>query len=409
MEWVKRWGAEISEKPVKPGIYRLRAGGFLVRVSWTDKRGKQHRMQRSLPTATLAEAQLESARLRVEGSEKTKLSPLFAEYAASLLQRRVDLRRIKSAASIAQWATTLQNSLIPAFGTIRVSELSREDVLEWFSDLGRKVNSGEMSPRTANGYMRVMRTICSEIAEEFDTKLATRRIDLLSEAEHPAYSKEDPNSLTADQLHTFLFAIKIVYPQHLAFATLGFVTGLRPSHIRPIRRRGLNADIDFTTGILQIRRSHTLGQVVMNTTKTEELQTIALPRDVVDLLRWHSGQLDEPTKRFNHRGHPPDWWTPAMRESELLFPGRAGGFLSNNHLARPFADVSQRLGLPFTVTPRGMRRTFVNLARTGGMRPAVESSISAHRTTSTRLKYSFVPEDEQREALEGLVSRVKAG
>ena len=49
---------------------------------------------------------------------------------------------------------------------------------------------------------------------------------------------------------------------------LGFVLGQRPSTLRPLRRKGKQADLDLARDMIQLRRSHTLGDEVMEATKT---------------------------------------------------------------------------------------------------------------------------------------------
>ena len=89
---------------------------------------------------------------------------------------------------------------------------------------------------------------------------------------------------------------------------LGLATGLRPSTLRPLRR---SADVVWDENVLLVRRSHTLGDEVMNTTKNKRRYRISVPTEVLDVLRWHiATQLT----------------TPEQKASELLFPAEDGGF-----------------------------------------------------------------------------------
>jgi len=72
-----------------------------------------------------------------------------------------------------------------------------------------------------------------------------------------------------------------------------------------LRRTGSNADIKWDKGLLLVRRSQTIGNDVMETTKTDLHQRLALPHEVLEVLRWHIEEQLLPKK---------------MRESELLFP-----------------------------------------------------------------------------------------
>ena len=63
------------------------------------------------------------------------------------------------------------------------------------------------------------------------------------ESNHVTYTEEAPNALTTDQVPLFLEHLKALFPQYYAMAYLGFATGLRPSSLRPLRRRG--EEVDF--------------------------------------------------------------------------------------------------------------------------------------------------------------------
>ncbi len=163
---------------------------------------------------------------------------------------------------------------------------------------------------------------------------------------------------------------------------LGFVTGLRPSSLRPLRRKGAESDIDWETGVLQVRRSHSRRQAVMDRTKTGRDNVIALPKVVLDVLRAHAGALEG-----------------AMAKSDLLFPSESGGLRTRNVLAKPFAAIGAELKLAFKLTPRGMRRTFNDVARAAGIHDVVTRSISGHQTETMQHHYSTAADAEKRDAL----------
>jgi len=88
-------------------------------------------------------------------------------------------------------------------------------------------------------------------------------------------------------LPLFLAKMLELHPQHYAMVALGFGTGLRPSSLRPLRRRGPTPDVLRDEGLLLIRRSHTRQQEVMETTKTGQHQRLKLPAELMEILRWH--------------------------------------------------------------------------------------------------------------------------
>ena len=68
-------------------------------------------------------------------------------------------------------------------------------------------------------------------------------------------------------------------------------------------------------------------------------------------------------------------------------------------LRKPFKAVTAALALKKKVTPRAMRRSFQDLARTAQVADVVRRSISGHATEQMQRHYSTVSETEQAEGL----------
>jgi len=117
--------------------------------------------------------------------------------------------------------------------------------------------------------------------------LATEGMASFDTSEHEISSDEEPNSLTPEEVPAFLAKFRELHPEHYAMVYTGLVPGLRPSSLRPLRRLGAEADVDWNEGKLRVRRSHSLGEEVMRTTKQKRRYTITLPKEVVDVLRRH--------------------------------------------------------------------------------------------------------------------------
>jgi integrase len=126
----------------------------------------------------------------------------------------------------------------------------------------------------------------------------------------------------------------------------------------------------------------------MKTTKTGVRQRITVPAAVMDVLRWH---LDS------------QFVTPEQQASELLFPADNGSFRSECFLTKSFAAVGGLIGLKKNFTPRGMRRTFNDLARVANVEAIVTKSISGHLTERMHQHYSTVTPDEQRRSIGNVV------
>ncbi len=389
--WVTRWRYEISAKPVLPGVWRRKDGGFLVRGKVTDPRtGRQHQVLKPLDAATPLEAKawLEAEQRRIREGTAAQTLPCFSDFAVSLMARKVRDGTMKGAHSKVVFASVLEHHLFPTFGRLRVDAIRRADVLAWKDGVAGQIRSGDYSPHTANGWFSVLRTVINGAVHEFELERnPIAGVEPFDTSEHPAYTHEEPNALSADEGRAFLSKMRELYPQHFAMVVLGLATGLRPSSLRPLRREGPNADVLWEEGVLLVRRSHTRANEVMNTTKTGHRQRIALPRELVDILRAHADSLPE----------------GPMSESELLFPSTTGGFRAPAVLDKPFKAVRKALGLRKRVTPRAMRRTFQDLARAAEVKDVVTRSISGHLTEGMQEHYSSPWESEQREGLAKVV------
>ena len=408
--WVKRWGYEMSPRSTLPGVHRLKDGGFLTRAYVRLPTGKSQlifRVHREVGSADAAHVWLSAEKARVRtlgaavvaavagtagntnaggpvagpGEATCPTLPSFADYATSLGERKRRLGKLKSAHAREVYTSILKTHLLPAFGALRVDAIRRADVLGWMDAVSVRITAGEVSPHTANSWWSALRAILNAAVAEFELdRNPVAKVDKFSTAEHPVHTREEPNSLTGEEARAFLAAMQRKYPQHYAMTVLGFATGLRPSSLRPLRRCGPNADVLWTESALLVRRSHTRRAEVMNTTKTDLRQRIGLPESLVEVLRAHVDAI------------PPG----PMLESELLFPSIEGGFRAPSVLDKPFKTVAKAIGLRKRITPKGMRRTFQDLARAAEVKDVVTRSISGHQTEKMQEHYSTPWESEQR-------------
>ena len=397
INWVMKINVWIAPAPIRPGVWRRREGGFLVRGRARDPRSNRRIEFRKVVTDTedpdrayaFLREQLQAVRERGTERHNRKL-PSFRSYALSLMERKITRGKLKSGKSRERWASVLANHLEPVFGDFSIDQIRKPDVEAWLVRMGRKVQSREYSPNTVNDWLSLLRVILNAAVADFELERnAVALIEDLDKSEHHTYTPEQPNSLTAEELPTFLAVVRARYPQYFAMVALGFATGLRPSSMRPLRRSGDHADVIWDAGILHVRRSQTR-KTVMETTKTGVLQQIGLPSELMDILRWHVAELKNAPKE--------------VRDSELLFPSDNGGFRAASCLDRPFADVVKKLKLKKHITSRAMRRTFNDLCRRAEVRDVVTRSISGHLTEEMQRHYSTVAPEEQRQSLAKVVS-----
>lgn len=396
-KWVKRWKSWIAHKPSKPGVWRRKEGGFLARGRAVDPRsGKLREVRMTLPKVDGAEAyrllQEELEKIR-QGVPMPVARPRFDAYAVSLLERKVATGEIKSAKTREKWGDVLEHHLFPAFGDLMVDQIRRADVERWKAEIGQRIQAKELSPNTANGWLSVLKSILNSAVGELELErnpvAGVRSFDVST---HHSYTEEEPNSLTVEEVPAFLAKMRELHPQFFAITVLGFATGLRPSSLRPLRRKGAAPDLLWDEGVLLVRRSHTRRTAVMETTKTGRHQRLELPAELLEVLRWHVDQF-----QTNER----------MVASDLLFPSRIGGFHSEGVLVKPFRDVAKAVKLQKRLSPRAMRRTFQDLARAAEVKDVVTRAVSGHATEGMQRHYSTVAGREIREGIAKVIDLAK--
>lgn len=402
-KWIRRWDTWIAPKATRPGVWRKKGGGYLVRGRARDPlTGKLKEYRKRLNGVDSVEAyqvlHRELQRIREGQVQEALTRNSFGVYAVSLLERKVAQGKIKSAKSRERWAGTLENILIPWFGKLYVEQIRRVMVLAWKDHVASLIEKGIYAPSTANGWLSILRVVINSYVFEHELERnPIAGVEDFDTSTHPTYSEEEPNSLTPPEVPLFLAEMLELHPQHYAMVALGFGTGLRPSSMRPLRRWGPTPDVLWDEGVLLVRRSHTRKQEVMETTKTGRHQRLKLPEELMEILRWHVDQL-----------------TPKRSESDLLFPPRWGDdFMSASALDKPFKEVVASLRdkgklTKEKITPRAMRRTFQDLAREAQVKDIVTRAISGHATEQMQRRYSTVNAMEMEQSIGKVISLARA-
>ena len=261
-KWVQKWNSWIAPKPSKPGVWRRKEGGFLVRGRAVDSRtGRMKEVRFNVEATDALEAftllQSELKKVRTGETTSSAPRPTFSAFAASLFEDKVKAGDIRSASGRVKWAQTLEHHLLPAFGPMLVDTIRHADAARWRVRMAERIQDATYSPHTVNTWLNVMRVILKAAVVQFE--LARNPMDGIKNfdtSEH-VYTEEEPNSLTVQEMPAFLSKMRALCPQHFAFVCLGFFLGHRPSTLRPLRRSGPTPDVLLDEGILLVRQSHT--------------------------------------------------------------------------------------------------------------------------------------------------------
>lgn len=398
-QWKRVRGIWISAEPVLPGVWRRKEGGYVVRARATDGRnGLKREVMKVLPQASEEEAKawLDAARDRIRQgiTEAVIERERLRDYSARLLERKVSDGDIRSLSGLAKWRDVLRRLGQFRLSDMYVDAIRPRDVSEWRSEMAQIVKKGSYAPGTANTNLSVLKVILGHAKVDFELPSnPAENIRSFDMTQHRTYTREEPNSLRASELREFLAKLREKYPQHYAMAFVGFVTGLRPSSLRPLRRTGEASDVLWEERVLLVRRSHTLGNVTMVGTKTGVDLEIALPEELIEVMRWHvATQLQ----------------TPEQQRSELLFPAETGGFRSRDVLKKPFAEAAKAIGLKKRITARAMRRTFQDVCREARVADVVARTICGHATEAMQRRYSTVSGSEQVDGLARVIRLFEA-
>ena len=401
IEWIVWKNIWISKIPVLPGVWQRKEGGHFVRARAKESTtGKLRDIQKVLPEADAPTALKwlndEKARIRGGVGSTTLPRPRFSAFAASHFEHKVTVGDIKSASGRLKWAFILQHLIggttgkkskkhVTGFGEMFVDRIEVATVDSWKAKCAELIMLGDYKPATVNGWIATLNVIMKAARRQFSLpRLATEGLGMFDTSEHATYTEEEPNALLPDEVASFMATFRRQRPAHYAMVFVGLITGLRPSSLRPLRRRGAEPDVLWDKNRLLVRRSHTVGDEVMRTTKQKRRYAIDLPVEAIEVLRWH---VETQLK------------TPEQQESDLLFPTKSGGFRSCSVLNKPLGCVAEELGLGKRVTQRALRRTFNDLARAAQVADVVTRSISGHLTDTMQRHYSTVNGGEQREAL----------
>ena len=448
------------QKTKYPGVWRLPSGGYHVRTSAIDPRtGRLLPRKRNLPTATLAEAIQEVGRLRqiakAGGTVRDPKQPTLTAFARSWLETH--LPRMTSDLAKARYAEALDLHVLPELGAFFVDQIFDRDLEVWLTKPRKDHRGHAYSPHTVNGWWRVLKMVLQAAARQHRLPDPTGGVKPL-----PLPQREHENSLTPEELRTFLDAAKRLYPQWYTFIVLGFTLGMRPGELRPLR---WDEDVDLDTGTLTIRRSQR--RTYVGPTKTKRIRVISLPTTLVELLRAHREamkgskgfrQLAFPaagapgvavgSKKLQHFakliGLPPrkvralrwdadidlsagvvftasdgnlklsaevvtilqelrDGMSGYAASGDLLFPAETGGFVTASCLDKPFRQIVAVAKIKKLITPRAMRRTAQDLSRLAGVNDLVTRAVSGHSDIAMQELYSTIRGEEMRKSLAAVV------
>jgi len=177
---------------------------------------------------------------------------------------------------------------------------------------------------------------------------------------------------------------------------LQLVTGMRPGECRGLQWQ----DVDLERGTVTVRQAMSHYGVKdgetwsFGPTKTKRVNTIPIPKRVVQALRHHRAIQEEEKRDAG----------PEYRDYGLVFCTPLGTPLDHNNVAkRDFKRVLKVAGLPSSSTLYSLRHSCATLLLSEGVHPKVVSERLGHASITTTLQtYAHVLPTMQEKAVEVL-------
>lgn len=382
------------------GIFKT-AGGHVVRSRPVDPRtGRPVDRARFVPgalrAAVKAKRQDESEIEELGAVKRTK----FRAYVTSWYARKLPGLAMETAS---RYRVSLDEHILPTFGGWYVDAITSDELVAWrdaraaatYVPKGEGARSPQTySARTVNGWVRLIRQVLADAFTEL--RLGPSPAARLHALPEPAvYTDADPNLLTAEELSTFLAALRETSPNFYPLVLTMAMTGLRVSEAIPLRWTDLDGEV------LTIRRSATVGHV-RETTKTGLSRRIPLTPDVLRVLAEHRASLEERARKESiDRGE-------IRAVGPWMFPSSNGKPRRRQTLAKPIARALAAVDRAGAISTHGLRRTMNDLLAKHAARD-VQKAITGHSTDRMADHYAHVRIEARAEALGRIAAVVPIG
>ncbi len=380
-------------KTSKPGVFRLKGGGWLVQATQRSGDGRRVYRRQVLPAGlTLAEAARKRAELVLnlaEGIEHGVVEEVSAPrntlsaYAEQWLARKST--RLKPSVE-ALYLAVIGRRVLPVLGEHRIDALTRSDLVGWVAWAeAQETRAGRpYAQDTLRQWWRVLRVLVKDAAAETGIPDPTYRV------EQPRSSRtgvREKATLTGAQLRQLLAVVERAHPRWHAEAFLMAFSGVRPGELYALEWN----DVDEASGVIHVCRSVWRGQA--GKTKTDDPREIALTEPILRVLQGHRQRMI----RDQHPG----------LEAGLVFPADTGGYRGSEALRGVLLDSARRAKIPFRVTPQVLRRTFNTLMLEAGVNEVILRAQMGHATEEMTSRYAGVHAEAKQEAVGRLHALVR--
>jgi integrase len=256
------------------------------RVQWREPNGKRRsRKFQSKADARVFEIQLELGTAETRGGERS--TPTFAAFAARWLETVCKTEKAKS-----QWAKdeeVIRLHLVPAFGEVRLSALTKSHLIRLKADLRQKrAKSNRKRPREAGEVPpKLLSAKTANLVLALAKRIMATAVDLDLVAENPfakvkLYRLAERPTLywSREERDRFLSEAAGLDPEFTRLVAVAVHTGLRLGELAGLRR----ADLDFEARTITVERSYSVTLQEVTPTKGKEVGLVPMNAVVVTAL-----------------------------------------------------------------------------------------------------------------------------
>lgn len=280
--------------------------------------------------------------------------------------------------SYIKYRKVIDTYILPELGHLKLQKLSPQIVQAFYR---RKEKEG-LAPKTVNSIHGVLHKALDTAVRW--NMLARNVCDVVSP---PRIVKHEIQPLSMEQAQHLL---EVARGDRLEMPLLlALVTGLRRGELLGLKW----ADIDFTQGALQVKRSLDYvahhGYVESEPKTKSGRRRIVLPKFVVEALKQHRIQQLEQRLKVGE----------AWQESDYVFTGLTGGPFNPRYLLILFDQLLENAGLPH-MRFHDLRHSAATLLLSMGVNPKIVQEILGHSNISMTMDvYSHVLPSMQKEAM----------
>lgn len=250
----------------------------------------------------------------------------------------------------------LENHVIPAFGALRLDEITTKMVKKFLREKARTVINKKTGKKYSRNAVRLMKAafsvVLSEAVEDgyIPTNPAIVKGGRKRKAGSVKQSERDKaiRPMDVDQRSLFRTASRDLW-HGVLFETL-VKAGLRPGEAYALL---IDDDLDFRSNTISVTKSIEKDSRRVKETKTENHRTVEISPALAETLRNHVASLRKHAMR------------KGWGELKLLFPSEDNSILDHANVARTFRRVLKKAGLS-GFRPYDLRHTYASHALANG-------------------------------------------